>query len=69
MQTKFALAALAAVAHAVPQAVTGDIAPSAPAPGGCSPNYAGSFQISAVNSTVMKRDIYKVCRASTNVNW
>jgi hypothetical protein len=57
MQTTLALAALAAVAYALPQA--GDVAPSAPAPAGCSANYAGSFQITAVNSNVMKRDIYK----------
>lgn len=58
MQTTFALAALAAVAYAIPQA--GDIAPSGAAPVGCSPNYPGSFQITAVASKVMKRDIYKV---------
>ena len=60
MQTTFALAALAAMAYAVPQGVSGDIAPSAPAPEGCSADYPGTFQITAVNSKVVKRDIYKV---------
>ena len=64
MQTTFALAALAAVAYAVPQGVTGDTTPSDPAPAGCAASYAGTFQITAVNSHVMKRDIYKVGWAS-----
>ena len=68
MQTTFTLAALAAVAYAAPQAVTGDIAPSAAAPEGCSASHAGSFQISAVNSKVMKRDIYKV-RRTLSLHW
>ncbi|PSS28295.1 hypothetical protein M430DRAFT_165380 [Amorphotheca resinae ATCC 22711] len=59
MQTTFALAALAALAYAAPQAVTSNITPTAPAPSGCATSYAGTFQITAVNSTVMKRDLSK----------
>jgi hypothetical protein len=61
MQTTFALAALAAMAYAAPQGVSGDISPNAPAPAGCQAAYSGTFQITAVSSNVMKRDIYKVC--------
>lgn len=60
MQTTFALAALAAMAYAIPQGVTGEIAPSTSAPDGCSADYSGTFQITAVNSVVIKREIYKV---------
>jgi len=59
MQTTFALAALAAAAYAAPQAVTGNISPSSPAPAGCSPDYAGTFEITAAESQVLKRDINK----------
>jgi hypothetical protein len=59
MQTTFALAALAAMAYAIPQGVTGEIAPSTSAPDGCSADYSGTFQITAVNSVVIKREIYK----------
>jgi uncharacterized lipoprotein YajG len=64
MQTTFALAALAALAYAAPQAVTSNITPTAPAPSGCATSYAGTFQITAVNSTVMKRDLSKVGQVS-----
>jgi len=59
MQTTFALAALAALAYAVPQGVTGEIAPSASAPEGCLADHSGTFQITAVNSVVIKREIFK----------
>ena len=62
MQTTFALAAMAAVAYAAPQGVTGDISPSGSPPAGFSTSYADSFQITAVNSTIVtKRDLSKVC--------
>lgn len=53
--------AAAAVATPVPQGVTEPIAPDAGAPSGCSPDYSGSFQISAVNVTsgAAKRDLEK----------
>jgi len=53
MQTTLALAALAAVAYAAPTER------SAAPPAGCSPNYSGSFQITAINSTILSRDIHK----------
>jgi hypothetical protein len=58
MQTTFALAALAGVAYAMPQAVTSAIAPTASAPAGCSSTYNGDFQITVINgTTVAKRDL------------
>jgi hypothetical protein len=62
MQTTFALAALAAVAYAIPQGVTGDITPTASAPAGFSPNYNGQFEIS-IYTTTSKRSLQE--RAST----
>jgi len=56
MQTTLALAALAAVAYAVPQGVTGDITPSAPAPAGFSSSYNGQFEISIYKAS-SKRDL------------
>lgn len=61
MQTTFALAALAAVAYAAPQGVTGDITPTAPAPPGCTGSYNGQFEITIINGTTAKRDLSKVC--------
>jgi hypothetical protein len=63
MQSTLALVALAAVAYAAPQGVTADITPAAAAPAGFATTYPGSFQITAVNTTVVtaKRDISKVC--------
>jgi len=58
MQTTIALLGLAAVAYAAPQA---SLAPTSAAPAGCSPNYSGTFEISAYNTTV-KRDLSKVRR-------
>jgi hypothetical protein len=60
MQTTFALAALAAVAYAAPQGVTGDSAPTAPAPAGCTGSYNGQFEITIINGTTAKRDLSKV---------
>jgi len=63
MQTTLALAAIAAVVYAAPQgvAVTSDISPTGSAPAGFATTYPSSFQITAVNSTVLaaKRDIAK----------
>jgi len=56
MQTTLALAALAAVAYAAPQGVTGDITPTSSAPAGFSPDYSGTFEISIYKATA-KRDI------------
>jgi len=64
MQTTFALAALAAVAYAAPQGVTGNISPSSPAPAGCSPDYSGKFEITIINETTTKRDLSE--RQATN---
>lgn len=55
MQTTIALVGLAAMAYAAPQA---SLAPTSAAPAGCSPNYSGTFEISAYNTTV-KRDLSK----------
>jgi len=59
MHTTFALAALAAVAFATPtpQGVTADITPQSKAPAGCSDSYSGEFQITAVNTTILKREL------------
>jgi len=62
MQTTFALAALAAVAYAIPQGVTTDITPTAGAPAGFSPSYNGQFEI-AIYKTSAKRSLTE--RAST----
>ncbi|KAE9364917.1 putative cell wall manno protein PIR3 [Stipitochalara longipes BDJ] len=62
MQTTFALAALAAVAYAMPQGVTGDITPTASAPAGFSSSYNGQFEIS-IYKTSSKRSLTE--RAST----
>ncbi|KAG9231994.1 putative cell wall manno protein PIR3 [Amylocarpus encephaloides] len=51
MQYTLALAALAAVANAIPQGVTESIAPQESAPDGCSLTYSGSFQLQAINFT------------------
>jgi hypothetical protein len=59
MQTTFALAALAAVAYAAPQGVTIDISPSSSAPAGCAGSYNGAFEITIINSTIVKRDTIK----------
>jgi len=59
MQATFALAALAAVAYAAPQGVTGDITPTSSAPAGCSPAYSGQFEITIINGTTAKRDLSK----------
>uniref|UniRef100_A0A0D6QVZ1 Cell wall mannoprotein PIR1-like C-terminal domain-containing protein n=1 Tax=Araucaria cunninghamii TaxID=56994 RepID=A0A0D6QVZ1_ARACU len=52
---RYAYAALAAAvavqASPYPQAVTASIAPSAPAPSGCMPNYSGTFGIAVMNIT------------------
>jgi hypothetical protein len=61
MQTTFALAALAAVAYAAPQGVTGDVTPTTPAPAGCTGSYNGKFEITVINGTSAKRDLSKVC--------
>jgi hypothetical protein len=61
MQTTLALAALAAVAYAIPQGVTGDIAPSAGPPPGFSTSYSGQFEISIYKAS--KRDLEVVCCA------
>ncbi|KAH8594142.1 hypothetical protein B0O99DRAFT_478778, partial [Bisporella sp. PMI_857] len=58
--------ALASVAYAspMPQAVTETITPTSSAPTGFSPDYSGKFEITAVNSTVAKRDLEKrTCNA------
>jgi len=54
--------ALASVAFAtpMPQGVTAIIPPTSPAPAGCKASYDGKFEITAVNSTVAKRDLEKV---------
>jgi len=57
MQTTFALAALAAVAYG--QGVTETIPPKTPAPAGCAASVPGTFEITAVNSTAVKRDLTK----------
>lgn len=62
MQITFALAALAAVAYAIPQGVTGDITPTASAPAGFSTSYSGSFEITIYKASA-KRDLTK--RTST----
>jgi len=62
MQTTLALAALAAVAYAIPQGVTGDITPTASAPAGFSASYNGQFEIS-IYKTSAKRSLTE--RAST----
>jgi hypothetical protein len=59
MQTTLALAALAAVAYAIPQGVTGVIAPSAAPPAGFSSSYNGQFEISIYKTS--KRDLEVVC--------
>jgi hypothetical protein len=59
MQTTLALAALAAVAYAIPQGVTGVIAPSDPSPAGFSSSYNGQFEISIYKTS--KRDLEVVC--------
>ena len=46
----FGLASMA-MAKAIPQGVTGVIAPQAPAPAGCVPSYPQSFQITTINAT------------------
>ncbi|OJD34365.1 covalently-linked cell wall protein [Diplodia corticola] len=53
MKFAFALAAVAGTAMALPKAqgVTADLAPTASAPAGCQPTYAGTFQITIVNAT------------------
>jgi hypothetical protein len=51
MHSALSLLALAAAVQAYPQAVTDNIAPTAPAPPGCSPDYSGQFQITVVNVT------------------
>jgi len=45
------MALAASAVTALPQAVTQDIAPSAPAPQGCMPDYQGEFQITVRNVT------------------
>ncbi|ETI28022.1 hypothetical protein G647_00471 [Cladophialophora carrionii CBS 160.54] len=60
MRTFALVTALAAtvLASPMPQGVTSQIAPSSPAPEGCSPSFSGSFQITAVNvSSAAKRDL------------
>jgi hypothetical protein len=59
MRTAFATLALAVLAAAepIPQGVTSAIAPDEAPPAGCSENYDGRFQISAVNLTSEKRDL------------
>ena len=51
MQYAFGFLALAAAVTALPQGVTQNIPPSAPAPAGCQPDYAGNFQITVRNVT------------------
>lgn len=62
MQTSLALAALAAVAYAIPQGVTTNITPTSSAPAGFSPDYSGQFEIS-IYKTSAKRSLTE--RAST----
>ncbi|KAH8787324.1 putative cell wall manno protein PIR3 [Hyaloscypha finlandica] len=62
MQTTLALAALAAVAYAIPQGVTTNITPTSSAPAGFSPDYSGQFEIS-IYKTSAKRSLTE--RAST----
>lgn len=50
------LALLAASASNVAAQVTALVTPTAAAPAGCSPTAAGEFQITVVNSTILKRD-------------
>ncbi|MCJ1299183.1 hypothetical protein MMC08_001975 [Hypocenomyce scalaris] len=61
MKYTLALLALAAsaLANPMPQAVTADITPSASAPAGCMPTFAGNFEIQIVNVTTSskKRDV------------
>ena len=56
MRCAFAFLALAAGVHASPiaprQAVTASIAPSAAAPAGCMPTFAGSFGIAVQNVSI-----------------
>jgi hypothetical protein len=60
MQTTLALAALAAVAYAIPQGVTTNITPTSSAPAGFSPDYSGQFEIS-IYKTSAKRSLTEVC--------
>ena len=63
MRTFALLTALAATAFAspMPQGVTGQIAPKAPAPEGCMTSYSGTFEITVVNvSSTAKRDLAEV---------
>jgi len=60
MQTTLALAAL--VAGVAAQGVTQTITPTTSAPAGCSPDFTGDFEITAVNSTIVTaRSLVKVC--------
>ena len=70
MQTSFALAALAAVAYAAPQAttaggtaVTSLITPPGAEPSGAMSSYSGDFEVTIVNitSSAFKREVEKVC--------
>ena len=53
MKYTFALLAAAAVVQAspiaLPQGITASLAPSGSAPPGCTPSYAGTFGIAAMN--------------------
>jgi len=55
------VAALATAALAAPQGVTATITPTAVAPAGCSPTFAGSFNIEVVNATTVPAKV-KVSR-------
>ncbi|KAL0264439.1 hypothetical protein SLS55_000389 [Diplodia seriata] len=61
MKFALALAAVAGTALALPKAqgVTEDLSPTASAPAGCEPTYAGKFSITIVNATTAnsKRDL------------
>lgn len=60
MWSAIAALAFAAAVNAVPQGVTSAVAPSSPAPSGCSPDHSGSFEITVVNVTSnAKRDVMK----------
>jgi hypothetical protein len=58
MQTTIAFAALVAAAVAAKT-------PTASAPPGFATDYAGTFQITAINTTVLKRDIIEKVRQSS----
>jgi len=54
MQTTLAIAALAAVAYAIPQGVTTYIAPTGSAPAGYSADYNGQFEISIYKASAKR---------------